>query len=112
MRKILFSIFSSALVFKPSAALAASVALINPLGQTDVRYILARVISAGLSIIGSLALVMFVYGGLLWMTSRGDPKQVTKGRDTIMWAIFGFIIVFGSYALVNALISGLTTGTV
>lgn len=111
MKKILLRLLMPALILAPSVALADSVTLINPLGETDVRVILGRVISAALSIVGALALLMFVYGGVLWMTSRGDSKQVTKGKDTITWAVLGLVIIFASYTLVNALIVGITTGT-
>lgn len=111
MKKILIRLLTPALMLAPSVALAEAVTLINPLGETDVRVILGRVISAALSIVGTLALLMFVYGGVLWMTSRGDTKQVTKGKDTITWAVLGLVIIFASYTLVNALIVGITTGT-
>lgn len=89
-----------------------SIALINPLGETDVRLIFARVISAALSIVGSFALLMFVYGGVMWMLSRGDSKMVSKGKDTLTWATLGLVIIFSSYVIVNALIAGITKGTV
>ena len=111
MKKILLRLFVPVLMFAPVVASAASVTLVNPLGETDVRVILGRVISAALSIVGTLALLMFVYGGVLWMTSRGDTKQVTKGKDTITWAVLGLVIIFASYTLVNALILGITSGT-
>ena len=104
------------LPFVTHVALAAtstsSVTLINPLGDDarDVRVLFGRVISAALSIVGGLSLLMFVYGGVLWMTSRGDSKQITTGKDTVTWATLGLVIIFASYTLVNALISGLTSG--
>lgn len=115
MKKITQLVATISAAFLPFIAHAAtatsSVTLINPLGETDVRVIFGRVISAALSIVGTLALLMFVYGGVLWMTSRGDTKQVTKGKDTITWAVLGLVIIFASYTLVNALISGITSGS-
>lgn len=108
MKNAFWFAFAFALFALPRGASA--VALINPLGETDVRVIFGRVISAALSIVGTLALMMFVYGGVLWMTSRGDSKQITKGKDTITWAILGLVIIFASYTLVNALILGITSG--
>lgn len=110
MKKILSLLSVLLLGVVPSIVSAASTPLINPLGETDVRLIFARVISAALSIVGSFALLMFVYGGVLWMTSHGDPKMVTKGKDTITWAVLGLVVIFASYAIVNALIVGITTG--
>ncbi len=111
MKKVFFALVVPVIALSPTFAFAAStVSLINPLGETDVRVIFGRVISAALSILGTLALAMFVYGGVLWMTSRGDSKQVTKGKDTVTWAVLGLVIIFASYALVNALLTGITTG--
>jgi hypothetical protein len=88
--------------------------LINPLGDDvkDIRLLFARVISAALSIVGSFALLMVIYGGVLWLTSRGEPKPVQKGKDTLTWALLGLVIIFSSYVIVNALITGITTGAV
>ena len=89
-----------------------AVTLINPLGEKDVRVIFGRVISGALSIMGSIALVMVVYGGILWMTSRGETKMIQKGKDTLTWAVLGVAVIFASYAIVNALITGITVGAI
>jgi len=53
-----------------------SVSLTNPLGNVSSPQILiGRVINGILSVVGSLALVMFIYGGLLWMTSAGSNQR-------------------------------------
>jgi len=79
----------------------------NPLGITDVNTLIARLINFVLSLVGSVSLLMFVYGGLTWMTSAGSPDKIKKGRDIIVWAIIGLAIVFTSYILVKFVIVGL-----
>lgn len=86
----------------------ASAKLINPLKTTSLPALIGRVISAILGIVGSLALVMFIWGGLLWMTAHGNPNQLTKGKDTLVWATIGLVVIFLSYTLVNFVIKGLT----
>jgi len=49
---------------------------------------------------------MFVYGGLLWMTSGGSNEQVKKGRDILIWATVGLVIIFSAYGLVRFVIQG------
>lgn len=110
MKKLFLSLSALALIAAPSLAHADSVALVNPLGETDVRVLFGRVIAAALSVIGSFALLMFVYGGVLWLTSAGSDKQIKKGKDTITWAVLGLVVIFSAYVLVNALITGITTG--
>lgn len=87
-------------------------ALYNPLGEVSVPMLIGRVIQAALGISGSLALLMFVWGGFLWLTSGGKPERIKKGQDTLLWSAIGIAVIFGAYAIVNFLItsaSGVTT---
>jgi hypothetical protein len=60
-----------------------------------------------LGISGSVILLMFVYGGFLWITSRGDAKRIEKGKDTLTHAVIGFAIIILSYSMINFLIATL-----
>ncbi|KKW28813.1 MAG: hypothetical protein UY72_C0061G0008 [Candidatus Uhrbacteria bacterium GW2011_GWD2_52_7] len=112
MRRLLTSLLTTTLAFMPSVTLAASVTLTNPLGTSDARQIIGRVISAALSVVGTLALLMFIYGGFLWLVSRGDPKMVGKGKDIMTWTILGLVVIFGAYVIVHTILTGLVTGSV
>jgi len=102
-----------ALYALPAFALAQStVTLTNPLGESDPRVIIARVIQGALSISGSLALLMFVYGGILWLTSMGKSEQVDQGRKILIWATLGIIVIAGAYVAVTAIFNAITTGSV
>ncbi|MBU1179848.1 pilin [Patescibacteria group bacterium] len=89
--------------------------LTNPLDPSG-KYVqpevlIGRIISAVLGIVGSIALLMFIYGGFLWLTSGGSPEKIKKGKDVLVWAVIGLAIIFLSYTLVNFVISGLTGKT-
>jgi hypothetical protein len=88
---------------------SAVVSLANPLGSSAAasspQVLIGRAISAILGLVGSLALLMFIYGGFLWMTSAGNEKNVSKGRDILMWSTIGLIVIFSSYALVKFVLS-------
>lgn len=86
------------------------VTLTNPLGTTDIRLLIARLISAVLSIIGVIALLMFVYGGFLWMLSAGNESQVEKGKEVLKWTTIGIILIVSAYVIVNALFRAAFTG--
>jgi hypothetical protein len=86
-----------------------TVELTNPLGKgTTVPSLIGRVINAALGIVGSLALLMFVYGGFTWMLSGGNSSAVEKGKNILIWATLGLVIIFVSYALVNFIINTAT----
>lgn len=58
-----------------------------------------------LGISGSVALIMFVYGGFNWVFAQGRPDYVQTGKDTMKHAIIGLAIIFGAYAIVNFIIA-------
>jgi Fe2+ transport system protein B len=76
----------------------------NPLPVEDINVLVANVIKAILGIIGVAALIMFIYGGILWMTSAGNQERIRQGRETLVWAAVGLAVIFSSYALVNLLL--------
>lgn len=65
---------------------------------------IGKIINAVMGIVGSLALLMFILGGLIWMTSGGSAEKVKKGRDIVIWSVLGLVVVFASYGLVYFLI--------
>ena len=89
-----------------------SVCLTNPLTGTTksegIPTLLVNVINSVLGIIGSLALVMFIYGGATWMLSAGNQEQVTKGKNILIWATLGLVIIFTAYALVSFVLTTVT----
>lgn len=73
----------------------------------DILQLFVNITVLILGISGSLILLMFVYGGFLWVTSRGDAKRIEKGKDTITQAVIGFAIILLSYSIVNFVIAAL-----
>ncbi|MFA5359902.1 MAG: hypothetical protein WC349_03015 [Patescibacteria group bacterium] len=60
-----------------------------------------------LGIVGSLALLAFVAGGLMMMLSAGNPEWVTRGKQTLIGAVIGLAIVFTSYAIIQLVFTAL-----
>jgi hypothetical protein len=54
-----------------------------------------------LGIIGSLALLVFIIGGVMLLFSGGGSEMVDKGKRTITGAVIGLIIVFTSWSIIN-----------
>jgi len=82
-----------------------SLKLTNPLGVDTPQELIGQVINAVLGVVGSIALLMFVFGGLTWMTSSGNPEKVKKGRDIIIWSVVGLAVIFMSYALTRVVLT-------
>lgn len=52
---------------------------------------------------GLALLLMLLVGGFQLMMSAGDPKGVESGKNKVMYALIGFLIIFASYWLVQIL---------
>ncbi len=100
IRKIIFSAALGAIFLMPILSRAEQ--LENPLGSTEsIPALIGKVIYAVMGLVGSISLAMFVYGGIVWLTSGGSPDKVKKGKDVLVWAVIGLAIIFSSYAITN-----------
>jgi len=70
-------------------------------GQGLETQIIGQVIGYVMGIVGSLALLIFIYGGIMWMMSEGAEEQVKKAQKTMVWAALGMVAIFLSYAVLN-----------
>jgi hypothetical protein len=62
-------------------------------------------------LVGAIAVIYLIIGGLRYVTSGGDSKAVTAAKDTILYAIIGIVVAVISYALVTFVISSLAKAT-
>lgn len=58
-------------------------------------------------VIGSLTLLMFVVGGVMFLTSGGSQEKVAKGKKVIVSSIVGLAIVFSSFMIVEYVLKAL-----
>ena len=67
--------------------------------STDLPKLIGNVIGGVLSLIAVIFFILMVYGGLLWMTARGNTDQVKKAQDAIISAVIGIVVVLSAYAI-------------
>tara|TARA_B100001964_G_C14050177_1_gene516645 strand:- start:528 stop:872 length:345 start_codon:yes stop_codon:yes gene_type:complete len=65
------------------------------------EFFIGSFIQGILGLFGALSLLMFVYGGFLWITSAGNMDKVKQGKDTIIWASAAIVVIFTSYAIIE-----------
>jgi hypothetical protein len=80
--------------------------------QTDavqkLNNLIRRVINLLSIIVGFVAVVMIIIGGLRYITSGGSDTGVTSAKNTILYAIIGLIIVALAQLLVRFVLRQLT----
>ncbi len=81
--------------------LKAAESVLNPLKLKSPNDLIGRIARIAISIIGSVSLAMFIYGGLLWMFSQGQEDKETKAKNILIWTSLGLVLIFSAYALVR-----------
>lgn len=114
---ILFSfLFILLSAFAIPFAANAQTSIINPgtraytTGDYTLNDILLVVIGASrwiLGIVGSLALLMFIYGGFTFLISAGSSDKISQAKKILVAAVVGLIIVFSSYLIIQFVLSSL-----
>jgi ABC-type Fe3+ transport system permease subunit len=67
----------------------------------DVWLVVAALIEILLRIAGIAAIVFVIYGGIQYMTSRGEPDKTTQARQTILNALIGLCMAIGATILIT-----------
>ena len=80
-------------------------------GQSSFRELAKTFLDFFLGFLGFIAVVMIIYGGILYVTAAGEQDKVDKGKKIIMYAIVGIVIILLSYAIVSTVLGGLGAGS-
>ena len=64
-----------------------------------------NIINVMLFVVGAIAVIMIIIGGIRYIVSAGDSNAVQGAKNTIMYAIIGLIVAVLAYALVNFVLS-------
>jgi len=58
-----------------------------------------------LGLVGSLSLLMFVYGGITFILSAGSADKVNEAKRILVASVVGLIIVFSSWLIIRFFVS-------
>lgn len=79
-------------------------------GLDELFQVFINVANFLLSIIGSVTLLMFVYGGFTWLTSGGSAEKVKRGTGIMVNTAIGIVIVLGAATVVYSVGTALCRG--
>ena len=72
---------------------------------TGTDSIFFRIINTIILVVGALAVLMIVVGGLKYVLSAGDSSAISSAKNTILYAIVGIVIAVSAYSIVNFVIA-------
>ncbi|MBT6068996.1 PKD domain-containing protein [Candidatus Peregrinibacteria bacterium] len=69
-----------------------------------VRDFVLNVVNFALGFLGLVGVVAIIYGGFIYLTAGGDESKTEKGKNSILFAVVGIIIILASFAIVRTVI--------
>lgn len=76
-------------------------------GGDQFTNVIQNILYTIIGVLGIVAVIYIIIGGINYMTSSGEPGKVKKARDTILYAVIGLIVCVLAFAIVNFVINGL-----
>lgn len=76
----------------------------NPFKQNTIEGLINTIIKDILIPIGAVvAVLMIMYAGYLYVTARGDSKQIGDAHEALKWAVIGAAILLGARIISEAI---------
>jgi hypothetical protein len=73
--------------------------------------VIGKALSILMSILGLIFLIIVVYGGVKWMTAKGEAKEVEDARSMIIQGAIGLAVTLATYSIAYYVISEITKAT-
>jgi hypothetical protein len=73
----------------------------DPDTWADIHLIVRRIITSMLVISGVVAVLVIIFGGYNYIVAGGDLEKASKGKNAVIGAVVGLIIVAAAYAIIE-----------
>lgn len=60
-----------------------------------------NIIRTALTILGGIAVIVIIAGGIMYATSAGDPSKVTAAKNTILYSVIGLAVAMSAAAIIT-----------
>ncbi|CAN5341487.1 hypothetical protein BH09PAT4_BH09PAT4_08620 [soil metagenome] len=76
---------------------------------TSLNTLLTQIVNIFSAVVGVVAVVMIIVGGLRYITSGGDSGKVGTAKNTLIYAIIGLVVVALAQIIVHFVFAKATT---
>ncbi|CAN5657901.1 hypothetical protein BH23PAT2_BH23PAT2_06010 [soil metagenome] len=90
---LLVALITPDLAFAQATEVRSGVTATGTPPTVSVNSAVAKAIDIFSYIVGVISVIMIIIGGLKYITSSGDPSNVTSAKNTILYAVIGLVVV-------------------
>ena len=87
----------------PNSEFTAGQAVQLEYGLRPIGNYIKAIYNYALIIVGILAAIVLIIGGIIWLTSAGNSERVTQAKSWIAGALTGLILMFLSYTILKTI---------
>ncbi len=77
-------------------------------GADKANSLITSVVNLFSVLVGVVAVIMIIWGGLRYITSGGDSGKITNAKNTIIYALIGLVVVALSQFIVKFVLNKVT----
>ena len=82
----------------------------NPIKFGNLEELIANIVKSALGLTAVVAVGFIVYGGFLYISAAGDDSQIKKGKEVLVGAIIGIVLIGLAYSIVAFVIGAVGAG--
>lgn len=80
-------------------------------GSAKLNSIIETIVNIFSVLVGVVAVIMIIWGGLRYITSGGDSGKITSAKNTIIYALIGLVVVALAQFIVKFVLGKVTSTT-
>lgn len=105
LSQIIFGVIINAVLVPRAFALQGEIGstLTNPLNSSSFAELIESIAKLAAKIGIPIAALFIIYSGLLFVTARGNEKQLETAKASFTWAIIGTAILLGAWVIASAI---------
>lgn len=82
----------------------AAEASLNPMEIDNPYQLLGAAVNALMAFMGSIALLLYIFAGFMWMSAGGNSEKLTKAKNILIWTTLGIVAMGASYMVVRTIL--------
>lgn len=84
---------------------AADTAVCKDRATDKVPAFIKTVVNTLLYVLGAVSVIVIILSGIFYAVSGGDSSQITRAKNTLLYAVVGLVVAVLAYAIVNYVIT-------
>ena len=108
-KKIGLNLMVAGLTVLPFISLAATIPGEPTAGSYSVGGIVSAIIDKVWVVFAGIALILFIWAGVRFLTAGGDPEKIQEARQAALWGVVGVVVMvlaFSIFSIANNILAG------